>query len=58
VKDVRAERLPQALSGTEVKRKTVAEQREEVFECERRKEGDVKQVVVRFYMLGKWVETL
>ena len=58
MKDMRAERLPQSLSGTEVKRKIVADQREDNFECGRIKEGDMKQVVVRFYMLEKWAETL
>jgi hypothetical protein len=43
VKDFRAERLPEALSITEAKRKTVAYQREDVFRCENRKERDMKQ---------------
>jgi hypothetical protein len=53
VKDLEAERLPEALLATEAKRKIFACRREEGLECESGKERDMKETVICFYMLEK-----
>jgi hypothetical protein len=53
VKDLEAERLPEALSATEAKRKIFACRRKDDLECESGNERDMKETVVCFYMLEK-----
>jgi hypothetical protein len=56
VKDSRAERLPEALSATEAKRKIVAYRIENRFRRESRKEREMKQEVICFKLLDDKVD--